>query len=336
MNLRLSACLVLSCLAAVPSARPQQATDAQPAISIWLPGKPWALGLNAPDFAVRRNEIQPDGRRYFLAENPKSRTTVSVFLEAGKASVTPEECKRSLEARAKGNGPITPKNVAFRESAGMQILEYNVAEVDGMPLNQRNLFACWGKENVFIDLHISKKFFKTADRALFDAILQSVRFVEKEATTDPVPVGSSLALFEEGSRYFQSQQYRDAIPQLQKALDIEKITPVLEKNLWRVLIDNLGMSYGSTRDLTRAKEILEYGVSKDPEFPMFYYNLACVAAEKGDRDDTESFLKLAFQYRNNMIPGEALPDPRVDDSFQRLLLEKEFRRFVDSLFGASR
>lgn len=315
-------------------AEAQEANSDAPAI--WLPGKPWALVLGAPGFTVKQNEIQPDGRRYFLAENVKTRAVVSVYLEAAKGPTTAAECKRSLEARAKQNANLGLKGVAYREAGDMEILEYTIAEADGMPLNQRNLFACWGKEDAFVDMHLSKVFFKAADQPVFDAILQSVHFVEKAPTKETVPTGSSLEFLQEGSRYFLAHQYREAIVPYQKALDIEKSTPVLDKTRWRVLVDNLGMSYGITGDLSRAKEVFEYGVSKDPEYPMFYYNLACVAAEKRDADDAKSFLKLAYAYRANMILGETLPDPRVDDSFQRLLLQKEFRQFVDSLFGPAR
>ncbi len=215
----------------------------------------------------------------------------------------------------------------------MQVLEYTIPEVDGVPTNQRNIFGCLGKDDVYVEVHLSKMFFKSADQALLDGILQSVRFAAKEPTTTPVPVGNSLELFREGNGYFLARQYRQAIEPYSKALEIEKITPTLEKDLWRVLVDNLGKAYGIAGDLTEAKETFEYGASKDPSFPMFYYHLASVAAEKGDVEDTKAYLKLAFQYRNNMIPGERFPDPRVDDSFQRLLLQKEFRRFVDSLLN---
>lgn len=334
MRFGVFASAVILCLATGASARAQEDDSAAP--SLWLPGNPWALVLSAPGFTVQRNEIQPDGRRYFLAENPKTRAVVSVYLEAAKALVTTEQCKRSLEARAKQNANLGLKGVAYREAGEMQILEYTIAEVDGVPMNQRNLFACWGKEDAFIDVHLSKVFFKAADQPLFDAILQAVHFVERVPTANSVPAGNSLEFFQEGSRYFLAHQYREAIGPYQKALEIEKVTPILDKSRWRVLVDNLGMSYGIARDLSRAKEVFEYGASKDPEYPMFYYNLACVAAEKGDADDAKSFLKLAYGYRSNMIQGETLPDPRVDDSFQRLLLEKEFRRFVDSLFGPPR
>src|SRR2546426_9308646 len=80
---------------------------------------------------------------------------------------------------------------------------------------------------------------------------------------------------------------------------------------------------------------ISYGVSKDPAYPLFYYNLACVAADKSDVAEAERNLKLAYQYRKNMIPGEPFPDARGDDSFQVLLRNKEFRAFVEALYAPS-
>ena len=261
---------------------------------------------------------------------------VSIYLEASKKPAPPGECKHSLEEKAKRNSLLTTtslKGLAYRESGDMQILEFTLPEVDGAPTNQRNLFACLIKDDVFVDLHISKVFFKAADQPLFDALLQAVHFVPKESSDAPVPVGNSMQFLREGSRYFMAHQYRDAIGPYQKAFEIEKSTPTLEKNLWRVLLDNLSIAYGITGDLTSAREVLTYGLSKDPDYPLFYYNLACVTAQKGDVLDTESYLTLAFERRQNLIPGETFPDARVDDSFQKLLLEREFRVFVNRLYG---
>jgi len=102
-----------------------------------------------------------------------------------------------------------------------------------------------------------------------------------------------------------------------------------------VLVDNLGMSYGILLDSDHAQEVFAYGVSKDPAYPLFYYNLACVAADKSDVAEAERNLKLAYQYRKNMIPGEPFPDARGDDSFQVLLRNKEFRAFVEALYSPS-
>jgi tetratricopeptide (TPR) repeat protein len=304
--------------------------------NVWLPGKPWALELDGTGFTTRANELQPDGRRYFLAENTKSRVVVSVFLEASKAPARPGECQHSLEEKAKRNSALASgslKGVTYRESGEMQILDFTLPELDGAPTNQKNIFGCLIKDGVFVDIHISKVFFKAADQPVFDALLQSFHFVPKESSSEPVVTGNSMQLFKEGSRYFIAHQYREAIAPYQKAFEIEKSTPTLNKNFWRVLIDNLSISYGIAGDLSSARDTLTYGVSKDPDYPLFYYNLACVTAEKGDLPDTENYLKLAFERRGNLIPGETFPDARVDDSFQKLLLQKEFRQFLASLYG---
>ena len=78
----------------------------------------------------------------------------------------------------------------------------------------------------------------------------------------------------QGSAAYLKQDYKKAIQFYSKALELEKKEPTLEKNIWRVLVDNLGMRYGISGDNKKAKEIFEYGISKDDQYPMFYYNVA--------------------------------------------------------------
>ena len=113
----------------------------------------------------------------------------------------------------------------------------------------------------------------------------------------------------------------------QKAVDLEKQRRTLTQNYWRVLVDNLGMAYGITFDLDNSEATLRCGVSKDPDYPMFYYNLGCVYAERGDMDKAMSYLSKAFPRRANSILGEGMPDPRQDDSFQRFMSNERFRKF---------
>jgi hypothetical protein len=91
------------------------------------------------------------------------------------------------------------------------------------------------------------------------------------------------------------------------------------------------LAYGVSGDLPQAEATFAYGVTKDPKYPMFYYNLACVSAERGDEDKTMDFLRQAFSHRADGIAGEAMPDPAHDDSFQKFMSDERFRRFVDSL-----
>jgi hypothetical protein len=69
------------------------------------------------------------------------------------------------------------------------------------------------------------------------------------------------------------------------------------------------MAYGVTGDLKPAKETFEYGLSEDPQYPMFYCNMACTCAEMNDLQNTMAYLKKAFEYKANVIRGEGMPDP---------------------------
>ena len=143
----------------------------------------------------------------------------------------------------------------------------------------------------------------------------------------------TLKLLEQGSRSFVGGDYKRAIPPYQKALDREKENRTLGDTIWRVMVDNLGMAYGISGDLKKAKETFEYGLSKDPKYPMFNYNMACTYAEMNDVDKTISYLQQAFQNKQNMIKGERFPDPWTDDSFQRFMKDD---KFVNALKEMSR
>ena len=90
-------------------------------------------------------------------------------------------------------------------------------------------------------------------------------------------------------------------------------------------------AYGISGDLQKAKETFQYGVNKDPTYPIFYYNLACTYAELGDAREAGNYLKKAFEYKANVLPGENIPDPRKDDSFKKLMKNKEFQELAETL-----
>jgi tetratricopeptide (TPR) repeat protein len=314
--------------------------------SIWLPARPWALEMQAPGFSIQTNVIQSDGRRYFLAENATSKMVASVYLEAMSNAPAAGECQRSLHDKEARFSPISTqglKDVVYSQKDGMDVLEYLLPDAKGAAVQQHNVFACLIKDNVFVDIHLSKALYKSADKPSFDELLASFRFVDKApapatvAASAPIangaPAGNSMQLFRKGSFYFISQQYKESISPYQQALDLEKANPSLEKKLWYVLVDNLAVAYGITGDLAHSQQVIEYGISKDPNYPMFYYNLACVAGEKGDASAAEANLKLAYDRRANVLPGESLADARSDDSFQKLMQRPDFRAFVNKLYS---
>jgi hypothetical protein len=52
----------------------------------------------------------------------------------------------------------------------------------------------------------------------------------------------------------------------------------------------LGNGLRITGNLADSQATARYGISKDPEYPLLYYHLACVAAEEGRTADTKTFL----------------------------------------------
>ncbi|MFN2499338.1 MAG: tetratricopeptide repeat protein [Pyrinomonadaceae bacterium] len=141
----------------------------------------------------------------------------------------------------------------------------------------------------------------------------------------------TLELVREGSSYYIKHDFEKAIGPYQKALELEKEKRTLDKTIWKVLVDNLGMAYGITGDLDKAKETFEYGISKDPDYPLFYYNLACTYGEKKDMDKAIEYLKLAFDRRENMIPGERMPNPATDSSFKHFMRNERFKAALEEL-----
>ncbi len=135
-----------------------------------------------------------------------------------------------------------------------------------------------------------------------------------------------------GHRLYYQQRFKEAIPEYERAMELapkapEPLQPLEE----RILTDQLGMSYAASGRLDKAKTLFESAVKKDPDFPMYYYNLACTYAEMGDLDQALVNLRLGFDRKGNSLPGESYPDPRTDDSFKRYLGDERFQRAMKEM-----
>jgi len=326
-----------------PAALPQ-AAQPQEKLLISYPGKPWAVEIDSPGFVVERSARQPDGRQYFLANNPVTGLVLSAMLEKGNGPADRKTCPDYLRNRVKSlPAGITASDIRSSETADIAIIEYLIPVAQKIPVHQKNFVACLTNDDVYVDIHLSKVQFHDSDESLFTDVLKKTRIADvgPSAPVNPsshsasAPAENTMDYLQEGSRYYLASDFRRAIGPYQAALDLEKKNPQLDHTTWRVLVDNLGMAYGITGDLSHAEDTFNYGLSKDPVYPMFYYNLACVSAERNDMDKTIDFLKKAFALKAHAIPDEGMPDPRQDDSFQRFMPNDRFRRFVDSLYSSN-
>jgi tetratricopeptide (TPR) repeat protein len=324
--MKLSSPLLLILLAAaVVVAAPAAPTIADPTDTPFsFPGKPWALMVNTRGFKLEQSKMRADGEgRYVFATNESTGVAFSVFIERAPAAGDSVACRqyywsKELKAQPKKD------DVKLSELGSLALAECTVKEFQGIKVNQRNVHAYLAKDDIWIDIHLSKTPFQPGDEHFFTDILKTVRIDESYRET-------SMSYVMYGSLMYRQENYRKAAAFYQTALDMEQRAPQLAKPLWYVLIDNLGIAYGINGDLQKAKATFEYGLSKDATYPLFYYNLACTYAEAKDLDNASANLKKAFTYKANILPGEHMPDPRTDSSFKNFLKDKRFQQALDEL-----
>ena len=157
-----------------------QGPKGAPKVGITLANEPWILAFDAKDFAIKNSELQPDGRAYLLAENQKTNVTLSVTLERVSGAATEADCDENQKQRLNEKVEYKREMVVTKKSSGMTILEFTIPEFQGVPVQQRNLFACLPKDDVYVDIHLSKVTFKPQDEKLFADVLDSAHFVPKQ------------------------------------------------------------------------------------------------------------------------------------------------------------
>ena len=224
------------------------------------------------------------------------------------------------------SAPMKREQLRQYEKGGIAVVDYFVPEFRGNAIRQRTIHAYLGGSDLCAEVHLSKEQFVPDDEKLFDDVLGTVQlWLDQSAGEVPDQKEQLLA---EGSNFYLRHDYGAAAKRYQKALDLERQSRTLNKTVFRVLVDNLGMSYGLTGKLSNARATFEYGITQEPEYPMFYYLLACTYGEMGEMDKSVDQLRLAYKYKANIIPGESLPDPLNDDSFRKFAGDDKFVRAV--------
>src|ERR1700730_19091056 len=83
------------------------------------------------------------------------------------------------------------------------------------------------------------------------------------------------------TKWHQNHMYQAAAPVFEQALTKLTDNKGEDQLMWqRVTTDQAGMAYGLAGNLAKARAIFESAVAKDPQYPMYYYNLACADAEE--------------------------------------------------------
>ena len=332
--------------------------DERPTFVTW-PEKGLGLSIDLTGFKKEIDQVKPDGRRYLMASHPKTKLDVSITLEKVPTKASAKGCLEQLRLIQNDSSVTRGQDIALNTTGEIPTLEYTIQKFRGVRVDQKNVYACIAQDNVYADIHLSKAQYTTADAQFFQSILKTLRLQPtpseivlppapappKEMVRLPAPAPpkemvrlsppappNSKELLNMGNALSRQYKYAQALAPYQKAFELEKAEPQLDRTQWRVLIENLGMAYGMTGRLKEARVTFEQGIQADPTYPMFHYNLARTFAEMKDLDRAMQSLRTAFRHRKNQNPGEkGMPDPYQDVSFQHFMKNETFRNLVNDL-----
>jgi hypothetical protein len=187
---------------------------------------------------------------------------------------------------------------------------------------QHNIFGFAGDATTCAEIHVSTATETPAGESAMKAVVTAFHpnLTYKATAIDYFRIGSVLFKNAPASA---APYYRSSLAAL----------PMESANLTarRVTTDQLVMSLGMSGDMTESRSVAEKAIASDPEYPVNYYNLACIDAEQGNAKDAKEHLKQAFDRRANVLQGESMPDPTKDDSILKLKGNREFWAFVESL-----
>jgi tetratricopeptide (TPR) repeat protein len=115
----------------------------------------------------------------------------------------------------------------------------------------------------------------------------------------------------------------------QRALDtLPADAPITAR---RAMIDQLSSAYDLSGQADRTRPMNEAAIKADPDYPMYYYNLARADAEDGRANDAKTHLQQAWDRKAKLSAGQQLPDPTQDHSLQKLKGKSDFWNYVQTL-----
>ncbi len=276
----------------------------------------WVLKIDLKKFSIQKNEyVYEKSFRNIYAFHDNG-LIVSVFVELA-AQEGDSTVARQYYTEKLSQSPLAKTQEKMSEKGDAAIYEYFVPKFREQEINQQHLNMYIARDNLWIDIHISKINYSHADRALFDAVINSVKIEPK----------SAYDYFAAGSYMYREKKYANAARYYSSALDLEARKRTLANEVWYALIDNLGISLVLSGDAAKAKEVFLFGIKKNPDYPLFYYNLACTYGEESDTANAVKYLKQAKSIAKKT--GLRIPDAKSDTSFDKIRNAKEFSALMD-------
>jgi tetratricopeptide (TPR) repeat protein len=311
-----------------PASLAQTAPDS--GFKLALPNHPGQLKWSADGFTIIQSSAKPNGHEIGIrGRDASGRLTFLgfLFLFPEQAPLTSAKCRDGvLEPAEKSNSKLKIATLSQTQRPGelpVSLATYSAPARDGSTVYSVRAFVAIGDICGDLELYSPKPI--SAEDAELKGILASYQLDEQYT-----PKFSDIFVY--AQVLYKSKMYSAAAPMFEEALARLRNEPsAATKDGKRILIDQAGMSYGISGQIGKARTIFEKAVAEDPEYPLYYYNLACADAEENKLPDARLHLQQAFARQGNMVAGETMPDPTKDDSFLPHRSNRDFWKFLESL-----
>jgi hypothetical protein len=323
------AALFLSTLTVTIVGRAQDPNDAFD-FKIALPTHPGQLQWHADGFVVSEMSVEPKAREIGIRGQDRTGHLFFVgFLSllSGPTPLTSAICRDSaIDAEKRSDSTFKTVGTSHLARSGgpaVELVSYMELGDGGKSVYSRRGFVATGDTCGDLEIY-SDAPIGDADSAL-KKIWDSFRL-------NPAYDPQFDDIFQYAQVLYQNRKYEAAGPIFERALEKVKDDTSADSQTWRrVTTDQAGMSYGVSGNIPKARAIFEAAIVQDPDYPLYYYNLACADAGEMKLDDARTHLQEAFARKANVLTGEKMPDPTRDDTFLPYKDNKDFWSFLESL-----
>jgi tetratricopeptide (TPR) repeat protein len=295
--------------------------------SLALPSHSGRLQWQAKGFTIVESSAKPGGNEIGIRGKDGSgqlNFLGFLFLVPEHAPLTSRKCRDgALESEKKGNPTFKVQATSEITSYDppVTVTTYTVQGRGGKAAYIVRAFVAAG--DICGDLEFYSDAPISAEDPGLKTILQTYHF-------DPNYSPKFEDVLEYAQILYAHSQFGAAAPIFEQALTKLPNDDSQEK-MRRVTTDQAGMAYGISGNIRKAREIFQQAIDRDPDYPLYYYNLACADAQEQKLADARTHLQQAFARKANVIPGETMPDPAKDDSFLPYQSNKDFWQFVEGL-----
>ena len=153
-------------------------------------GSPWWVVIESPGYDVKSLGTKADGA-YFLLYPTKDELNVSLWIEPAA------KCKTSVECRdfvLNTGNPRRGKYERLNKAAHgkFEYFEFFRAQVQDQPVQMQDMYAQYVDGGYWMDVHISKVLYKPEDKARFEKLLSSIKFVPKASKAGEIGAISKI------------------------------------------------------------------------------------------------------------------------------------------------